>query len=126
MLALLMLMLLGRQTYLLHASQHAVALFLDGGDDAEQRLLLLGGGSGGRTIWSARAAATLPAEAWAGFPPPEMRAGAAEVAALLNGTERQQLAELCGRCLFEQLKMVSASGNVHKVGQQCCQPQGRV
>lgn len=56
----------------------------------------------------------LSAEAWAGFPPPEVTAGAGEVLKLLNATERKELEDLCGRCLFEQLKMTIGYGNGHK------------
>ncbi|PSC76253.1 glycosyl hydrolase [Micractinium conductrix] len=84
-------------------SQHAVALQVGApGDDP----LLSSGAASRRSV--------LPAEAWAGFPPPEVAAGAAEVAALLSKRERKELEELCGRCLFEQLKMVIGYGNGHK------------
>lgn len=34
---------------------------------------------------------------------------------LLSGQERAELEELCGRCLFDQLKTLVGYGNGHKV-----------
>ncbi|KAL4425793.1 hypothetical protein ABPG75_009809 [Micractinium tetrahymenae] len=75
--------------------------------------LLLGGGSS-TELAPAVAAHRLPAEAWAGFPPPEVAAGTGDVLKLLTDSERKELEELCGRCLFEQLKMTIGYGNGHK------------
>lgn len=78
-----------------------------------QQLLSLGA-PGSIEMGSAVTTRRLSAEAWAGYPPPEVAAGAGEVLKLLNATERTQLEELCGRCLFEQLKMTIGYGNGHK------------
>jgi hypothetical protein len=42
--------------------------------------------------------------------------GAAEVESLLSEEERQQLRQLCGRCLYHQLNVSVSYGNSHKVG----------
>lgn len=69
------------------------------------------GGSGGG---ASRQHSNLSAEVWGGFAPLELAAGAPEVLKLLEATELKELEDLCGRCLFEQLKMTIGYGNGHK------------
>lgn len=76
-----------------------------------QQLLL---GASNAEVTPALATRRLSAEAWAGYPPRDVAAGSGEVLKLLNATERSELEDLCGRCLFEQLKMTVGYGNGHK------------
>jgi len=91
---------------LLHSSQQAVH---QGGGDP----LSLPGPAGGS---GAPAERNLTAEVWAGFAPAELSSQREEVLKLLTDQEKTNLEELCGRCLFEQLKMTIGYGNGHKVG----------
>lgn len=70
----------------------------------------------GRSRLPRRKGVELSAESWAGFAPPDVAAGAAEVESLLSKEERQQLRQLCGRCLYHQLNVSVSYGNSHKVG----------
>ena len=70
----------------------------------------------GRSRLPRRKGIELSAESWAGFAPPDVAAGAGEVESLLSQEERQQLRQLCGRCLYHQLNVSVSYGNSHKVG----------
>jgi len=101
-----------RGTYVLHQSEHAVELHLNGdlppwprgqhrygsGSDG-------GGGSG---------TARLAGEVWAGFAPPRLIEQRSDVLNLLNADERKKLESLCGRCLLHQLKLFAPQANGHK------------
>ena len=69
----------------------------------------------GRSRLPRRKGVELSAESWAGFAPPDVAAGAGEVESLLSKEERQQLRQLCGRCLYYQLNVSVSYGNSHKV-----------
>lgn len=106
--ALLLLCVLNYSNYVLHQSQHTVALHLGSEEPpwvARDR---------SRAATGSATRRRLAGEVWAGFAPPRLIEQRSALLGLLSADDKKALASLCGRCLLHQLKLFAPQGNAHK------------
>lgn len=106
--ALILVCVLNYSNYVLHQSQHTVALHLGSEEPpwvARDR---------SRAATGSATRRRLAGEVWAGFAPSRLIEQRSALLGLLSADDKKALASLCGRCLLHQLKLFAPQGNAHK------------